>query len=68
MYNTLVKPVLTYASETWVLSKADERYLVCLKEEFSDAFLKQFRIRVHGGRDITMNSISYVTSQILLNI
>jgi hypothetical protein len=25
MYETLVRPILTYASETWVLSKADER-------------------------------------------
>jgi hypothetical protein len=43
-------------------------YWVYLKEEFSDAFLEQFRIRVHGGRDITMNCISYLMSQILLNI
>jgi hypothetical protein len=27
-------------------------YWVYLKEEFSDAFLEQSRIRVHGGRDI----------------
>jgi hypothetical protein len=28
-----------------------------LKAEFSDAVLKQCRIRLHGGRDITMNFI-----------
>jgi hypothetical protein len=27
MYKTLVRTVLTYASQTWVLSKADERSL-----------------------------------------
>jgi hypothetical protein len=27
MYKTLVRPVLTYASETWVQSKADESSL-----------------------------------------
>jgi hypothetical protein len=29
-----------------------------LKAEFSDAVLKQCRIREHGGRDITMNCIT----------
>jgi hypothetical protein len=28
-----------------------------LKEEFSDAFSEQYRIRVQGGRDITMNCV-----------
>jgi hypothetical protein len=46
-----------YASETWVLSKADERL-----------FLEQCRVGVHEGRDITMNRISYLMSQILLNV
>jgi hypothetical protein len=27
MYKTFVRPVLTHTSETWVLSKADERSL-----------------------------------------
>jgi hypothetical protein len=27
MYKVLVRPVLTYASETWTLSKIDERLL-----------------------------------------
>jgi hypothetical protein len=27
MYKVLVRPVLTYASETWTLSKTDERLL-----------------------------------------
>jgi hypothetical protein len=27
MYTVLVRPVLTYASETWTLSKTDERLL-----------------------------------------
>jgi hypothetical protein len=31
MYRTLVRPVLTYASETWVLAKADERSLGVLE-------------------------------------
>jgi hypothetical protein len=39
-----------------------------MEEEFSDAFLEQCRIRVHGGRDITTNCINYLMSQILLNI
>jgi hypothetical protein len=69
MYKTLVRPVLTYASETRVLSKADERSLRLFeKKKFSDAFSEQCRIRVHGGRAITMNCISYLMSQILLSI
>jgi hypothetical protein len=39
-----------------------------MKEEFSDEFLEQCRIRVHGGRDITMNCTSYLMSQMLLHI
>jgi hypothetical protein len=38
-----------------------------LKEDFSDTILEQ--CKVHGGRDITaMNYISYLISQIILNI
>jgi hypothetical protein len=41
MYKTLVRPVLTHASQTWVLSKADERSLGLFEKEFADAFLEQ---------------------------
>jgi hypothetical protein len=60
MYKTFVRPVLTGASETWVLSKADERWLGLSKSRV----LEQGRIRILGGRDITMNSIGYLMSQI----
>jgi hypothetical protein len=64
---TLVRTVLTYPSETWVLSKADGRVLRLFEEEFSHAFLEQCRITRHERRDMTMNPISYLMSQILLN-
>jgi hypothetical protein len=68
MYRTLVRPLLTYAPETWYYPRQMKDHSVCLKEEFSRCIFKQCRIRVHVGRGITMNSVSYVMSQILLNI
>jgi hypothetical protein len=38
-----------------------------LEEDYSDEFLEQCRTRAHGGRDITMNCITYLMSKILLN-
>jgi hypothetical protein len=32
MYKVLVRPVLTYASDTWTLSKSDERLLSVIEE------------------------------------
>jgi hypothetical protein len=44
MYNTLVTPSLTYDSETWVISKADERSLGILKRRvfLSSAWKKRY--------------------------
>ena len=33
LYKTLIRPVLTYASETWVLSKTNERQLAVFERK-----------------------------------
>jgi hypothetical protein len=43
-------------------------YILILKEEFSHKFSEQCRIGVHAERDITINCIRYLMSQISLNI
>jgi hypothetical protein len=36
IYKTLIKPVLMYGAETWVLSRADELVLGYLREKYSE--------------------------------
>jgi len=68
MYKVLIKPVLTYASETWTLSKTNERQLSLLKERCFDVFLEQNKRTGHGKKDTTMNYTKYLMSQTLLTI
>ena len=65
MYKVLIRPLLTYASETRTLSKINERWLR-LKEKCFDAFLERNNSREHGEKDATMNYMKYLTNQILL--
>ena len=67
MYKVLIRPVLTYASETWTLSKINEQRLSLLERCF-DVFLEQNKRTGHGGKDTTMNYMKYLMSQTLLTI
>jgi hypothetical protein len=58
VHKELVRLVITYASETWTLSKTDEKLLGVFKEEYSDSFLEQCRRMECGGKDTTMNYMS----------
>jgi len=39
LYKTLIRPVLAYGSETWVLSKCDEVILGVFERKFLELFL-----------------------------
>jgi hypothetical protein len=61
----LIRPVLTFASETWILSKINERKL-SLKERCFNAFLERNKRMEHDEKDTTMNYIKYLMNQTLL--
>jgi hypothetical protein len=64
MYKALIRPVLTYASETWTLSKANERWLGLFERKVLDAFLERNKRNEDGGKVIIMNYMIYLTIQI----
>jgi hypothetical protein len=49
MYKVLIRPVLTYAFETWTLSKTNEQQL-SLKESCFNVFLERNKRVGHGGK------------------
>jgi hypothetical protein len=60
-YKVLIRPVLTYASEAWTLSKIHE-FRITLFE--SKVFRCIFGAKQQNGVDITMNYIRYLINQI----
>ena len=68
MYKVLIRPVLTYASETWTSSKTNERWLSLFERKCFDVFLEQNKRKGHGEKDTTMNYMKYLMSQTLLII
>ena len=41
LYKTLIKPVLMYGSETWVLNENDQKNLVYLNERYLERYMGQ---------------------------
>jgi hypothetical protein len=68
VYKVLIRPVLTYASETWTLSKTNERRLSLFERKCLDVFLERNKRMEHGGKDAAMNYMKYLMSQTLLII
>jgi hypothetical protein len=65
MYKILVRPVLTFASETWTLSKTDERLLSLFERRVLRCIFGAVWDAVCGGIDVTMNYMNYLMSQVL---
>ena len=66
MYKVLIRPVLTYASETWILSKTNERQPGLSREGYFGVSSEQSRRMGHGEKDTTMNYMNCLMTQILL--
>ncbi|CAG9840489.1 unnamed protein product [Diabrotica balteata] len=49
IYRTLIKPILTYASKTWTMTKSDEERLKC----FESKILRPYLWRCTQGRIIS---------------
>ena len=62
MYKILIRPVLTYASETWTLSKINERRLSLFERRCFDVFLERNKRTGHRGKDTTMNYMKHLTN------
>jgi hypothetical protein len=57
IYKTLIKPVLMYGVETWVLSKADELHLGVFERKILRRVYGPSVKRQHGEQDIMKNCI-----------
>ena len=68
MYKVLNRPVLTYTSETWTLSKTNERRLSLFERKVLRCTFERKKRKGHGGKDTTMNYMKYLMSQTLLTI
>jgi hypothetical protein len=65
LYKVHIRPVFTYASDTWALSKMRGGY-VCLKEKCFDVFLERNKTTEYDGKDTTMNYVEHLMNQTLL--
>jgi hypothetical protein len=57
LYKVLLRPVATYASETWTLTKADERALGLFEIKFLRSILGVVQDKGQWEGDITVNYI-----------
>jgi hypothetical protein len=67
LYKVLIRPVATYASETWTLSKADERALGLFERKILRSIFGAVQDKGQWRRRCNLNDINYTMSQIWLN-
>jgi hypothetical protein len=65
MYKILVRPVLTYASETWTSSKTDESLLSLFERRVLRFIFRAVQKNGMWRKNITVNCMNYLMSQIL---
>jgi len=58
-YKVLIRPVVTFVSETWVRAKKDEE-TIGLRVGFLDVSLGQYKRRKNAREDITLKYINYI--------
>jgi hypothetical protein len=63
LYKTLIRPVLTYASETWVSTKSDEKTLAVFERKILRAIYGPIKDN-DGESDITLNCMLYIRTWI----
>ena len=70
MYKVLIRPVLTDASETWTLSKTNERQPSLFERNVlrCNVFLERSKKKEYGENDIIMNYMKNLINQTSLTI
>jgi hypothetical protein len=66
MYTVLIRPVLTYASETWTLSKTNERRLSLFERKMLECIFGVKQENEHSKNDTIMNYMKNSMNQTLL--
>jgi len=65
MYEVLIRPLLTYASETWTLTKTNEQRVSLFKERCFNVFLEWKKRTKYGRKYTTMNYTKHLMNQTL---
>jgi hypothetical protein len=60
IYKTLIRPVLAYGAEAWVLSKQDEMQLGCFEGKYFIKFTDPCIFEENGEEEPILNFISYI--------
>jgi hypothetical protein len=66
MYKVLIRPVLTYASKTWTLSKISERRLSLFERKVLQCIFGAKQEKGTQQKDISMNKMKHLMNQTLL--
>jgi hypothetical protein len=62
LYKVLVRPVATYASEAWTLTKIDEKTLGLLERKIFRSISGAVQDKGQWRRRLTLNYIKYMVS------
>jgi hypothetical protein len=63
IHKTLIRPVLLYGSETWLLTKREENQLLVFERRFSERYAARKSKRVSTGEGTTTNSRESLTAR-----